>query len=262
MRVFDSHAHYFDEKYKTLDGGAEAILNDACFRQSVCGIVNTGTNPDNSRICVESAAAYGFMYAAVGIHPEDSANLGDPAEEVEKIKELAKSAKVVAIGEIGLDYYWQPYDRERQLDFFERQLCLAKELDLPVVIHDREAHGDCFETVLKHPDVRGVFHSFSGSPEMARELTKRGWYISFGGTVTFKNAEKVRRVAGSVPEDRILTETDCPYMAPVPHRGEINRSDYIRLVVEMLAEVRGKTPDQMADICIANAERFFGVKLN
>lgn len=263
---FDTHAHYFDKKFDTLDGGAEALLDSAEFRDMVCGVVNAGTCPDNSRVAVAQAGKYPFMYAAVGIHPEDCQQKELVLErDIPLIRamiedpEVRRRHKIVAIGEIGLDYYWEPVDKPKQKAFFEAQLDMAREFDLPVLIHDREAHGDCFETVLKYPTVRGVFHGYSGSAEMARELTRRGWYIAFGGTVTFKNAHRVREVAASVDLDHLLIETDCPYMAPVPHRGKVCHSAMLCHVAEMLAELHGVSVGEMATITRKNAQTLFGL---
>ena len=266
----DTHAHYFDRKFDTLDGGAEALLASPAFRSVTRGVINVGTNLQNSRVAVEQAGKYPFMAAAVGIHPEDAQGLPDgtpldPEVELAALREwlsdpaARKRDKIVAIGEIGLDYYWEPMDKPLQKAFFEGQLALAAELDLPVLIHDREAHGDCFDTVLKYPTVRGVFHGYSGSAEMARELTKRGWYIAFGGTVTFKNAERVRSVAASVDIHRLLLETDCPYMAPVPHRGKINHSGLIPHIAEVVAPLHGMTTEELAALTCRNAEDLFGL---
>jgi TatD DNase family protein len=180
----DTHAHYFDRKYEGLEGGAEALLNAESFRAVTRGVINVGTNLQNSRVAVEQAGKYPFMAAAVGIHPEDAQGLPDgtpldPEAELATLRAwLSDPAarlrdKIVAIGEIGLDYYWEPMDKPLQKSFFEGQLSLAAELGLPVIIHDREAHGDCFDTVLKYPTVRGVFHGYSGSAEMARELKQQ-----------------------------------------------------------------------------------------
>ncbi|MGN1207527.1 MAG: TatD family hydrolase, partial [Eubacteriales bacterium] len=165
--------------------------------------------------------------------------------------------KAVAVGEIGLDYHYEGYDKRLQEEYFSRQMALAEELGLPVVIHDREAHGDCFEMVCRYPRVTGVFHSYSGSAEMAKDLIRRGWYISFSGTVTFKNAPRVREVAASLPHERVLIETDAPYLAPHPYRGQCNHSGYVRYTCAALAEVWGLTPDETANITCENARRLF-----
>ena len=261
--LFDSHAHYFDSRF---DGQAEELLENGIFGKGVAGIVNVATNPENSLRCIEQAKTYSKMYAAVGIHPEDCKALtGTVEEEVEKIRVLMETAekrkehKIVALGEIGLDYYWEPYEKEKQILYFEKQLSLAEELHVPVLIHDREAHGDCFEMVLRYPNVRGVFHSFSGSSEMAKELTKRGWYISFSGVLTFKNARKVREVAAIVPEDRMLIETDAPYLAPEPFRGRLNHSLLMAHTAKALAEIRGVSYEQIVQKTAENAKRLFSI---
>ena len=271
MLLFDSHAHYFDERF--LDGtegpSADELLPAILAPVGpVSHIVNVGTNIDSSRRAIEQAARFDGMYAAVGIHPEDCQQIPGTHEQMLSLKELLSGdrgqQKIVALGEIGLDYYerdYLPVDKPRQLWFFEQQLCLAEQLDLPVIVHDREAHGDCLETVLRHPRVRGVFHSFSGSVEMARELTRRGWYISFSGVVTFKNAHRVKEVAASVPIDRLLVETDAPYLAPHPHRGKRNDSSLMYHTVCTLAELHRMSPDQIAHATASNAAALFGLSL-
>ena len=266
----DTHAHYFDRKFDTLDGGADALLSSPDFRAVTRSVINVGTNLQNSRTAVAQAGKYPFMAAAVGIHPEDAQGLPDgtpldPDTELTALRDwlsdpaVRRRDKIVAIGEIGLDYYWEPMDKPLQKAFFEGQLALAAELDLPVLIHDREAHGDCFDTVLKYPSVRGVFHGYSGSAEMARELTKRGWYIAFGGASTFKNAQRVRSVVASVDINRLLLETDCPYMAPVPHRGKINHSGLIPCIAEVIAPLHGMTVEELSEVTNRNAEALFGL---
>ena len=170
-----------------------------------------------------------------------------------------KRDKIVAIGEIGYDYYWQPMDKDLQRVFFEGQMQIAAATGLPVIIHDRDAHGDSFETVLKYPTVRGVFHAYGGSAEMAKELTKRGWYIGIGGVATFKNAERVRSVIASMDLSKLLLETDCPYMAPVPFRGKINHSGLIPYIAEVIAPLHGLTVAELAEITNRNAEELFGL---
>ena len=269
-QFIDTHAHYFDRKFDTLDGGADALLQSPEFLSVTRAVINAGTNLENSRRAIRQAVKYPFMVAAVGIHPEDAQGLpdGSPLDPVSTLATLRawlsdadtrRRDKIVAIGEIGLDYYWTPMDKDLQKVFFEGQLELAAELDLPVLIHDREAHGDCFETVLKYPTVRGVFHGYSGSAEMARELTKRGWYIAFGGASTFKNADRVRSVVASVTPEKLLLETDCPYMAPVPHRGKINHSGLIPHIADVIAPLHGLTVEELATLTSNNAETLFGL---
>lgn len=266
MKLFDSHAHYYDHKFDTLDGGADAILRDPSFTDGICGIVNVGTNPDTNRQCIAQSARYDNMWCAIGIHPEDCQHLDASPDTVLgelynqlSDHEIRRRDKIVAIGEIGFDYYWQPVNKELQYEYFSRQMQMARELDLPVIIHDREAHGDCLAMIKQYPDVRGVFHSYSGSDEMAKELLKLGWYISFGGPVTFKNAEKVRRAARVVPLDRLLLETDCPYLTPHPFRGQINHSGRMHLVAEMQAELHDVTVDEIAQATANNAKKLFKI---
>lgn len=265
--IFDSHAHYFDHRFAEEAEGTDAILTNEVFGRGVAGVINVGTSNENSRICIAQAAKYPHMYAAVGLHPEDvhfgSGTLDDELADLRALlgtKETRKRDKIVALGEIGLDYHVENPDKERQAAFFEAQLALAEELDLPVIIHDREAHGDCFEAVLRHPNVRGVFHSFSGSVEMARELVRRGWYISFSGVLTFKNARKTLEVAESIPHDRILVETDAPYLAPVPFRGRINHSGHLCHTVAVLSKLLGLSYEETVVLTANNARALFAIE--
>lgn len=279
MHIFDSHAHYFDDRYNDPAEGpcADEILKTilSAYGGNVSHIVNIGTNIDTSKRAMEQAAQYDGMYVAVGIHPEDCQQIENPEQQIKALRSLLgchtpdsiayrKQNKIVAIGEIGLDYYERPYlavDKARQAWYFEQQLLLAEELNLPVIIHDRDAHGDCFETVLRHPGVRGVFHSFSGSAEMARELWRRGWMISFSGVVTFKNAKRVQEVAASVPLDYLMVETDAPYLTPHPFRGKRNDSALMLHTVDALAALHGLSCEKMAFITAQNAARLFGITL-
>lgn len=268
--LFDSHAHYFDARFeREAEGGADAILR-GILPEPVSRILNVGTNCRNSRLAVRQAAVYDGMYAAVGIHPEDCHYEADADAALGELRELLgtpesrRRDKIVALGEIGLDYHYAnygeiPLDKARQMYYFEAQLRMAQELELPVIIHNREAHGDCFETVLRHPGVRGVFHSYSGSAELARELTRRGWYLSFSGTLTFRNASRVREAAQAVPHDRLLVETDAPYLAPHPMRGRLNHSGYLQYTVGVLAGLWGCSPQQAAEQTARNAVALFGL---
>ncbi|MBE6576796.1 MAG: TatD family deoxyribonuclease [Ruminococcaceae bacterium] len=264
--IFDSHAHYFDTRFKEETEGADVILKRDVFGRGIDGVINIGTNNENSRICIAQAQKYEKMYATVGIHPEDVGYCkGSVDEELAQLCELfatpdiRKKNKVVALGEIGLDYHYEGFDKALQQEYFDRQLDIAKQYDLPVVIHDRDAHGDCFETVIRHGGVRGVFHSFSGSREMAMELVKRGWYISFSGVLTFKNARKCVEVAEAVPMDKILIETDCPYLAPHPYRGKINHSGLMYLTAQKLAEIKGISYSEAVAKTRENVRELFGV---
>lgn len=256
MTLIDSHAHYWDDKLKDA---SDAVLR-AFFSAGGVGVVNVGTTPETSRLAAEQARAYPQMVTALGIHPSDAAFLtGTPDEEVAQIRALLTDPanKAVAVGEIGLDYHYEGYDKRLQEEYFSRQMALAEELGLPVVIHDREAHGDCFEMVCRYPRVTGVFHSYSGSAEMAKDLIRRGWYISFSGTITFKNAPRVREVAASLPHERVLIETDAPYLAPHPYRGQCNHSGYVRYTCAALADLWGLTLEETANITCSNARRLF-----
>ena len=264
--IFDTHAHYFDRRFNEIKGGADGVLQRNVFDSGIEGVINVGTNNVTNRICIEQSKKYEKMYAAVGIHPEDAAYLKySLKEELKALRETVDTEekrirdKIVAIGEIGLDYHYEGFDKDMQAYLFEKQLELAVNLNLPAIIHDRDAHGDCFETVLKYPLARGVFHSYSGSAEMASDLIRRGWMISFSGVVTFKNAERVRAVAASVPLDKMLIETDAPYLAPHPHRGECNHSGLLEFTAAVIADVHGVSPEEVAKITAENAARFFGI---
>ena len=252
--LFDTHAHYDAEAF---DQDREAVLAGLRSR-GVAMAVNPGCDPASSRRALALARRWDFLYAAVGWHPE---NCGPyTPESLEELRRLAREEKVVAIGEIGLDYYWEENPpREHQQRVFRDQLALARELDLPVIVHDREAHADSLSIIRAFPQVRGVFHCFSGSAEMARELVKLGWMVSFTGVLTYKNARRAVEAAQAVPLDRIMIETDSPYMAPVPHRGKRNDSGYVRHVCEKLAELKGVSFEACARITLENGKRFYGI---
>ena len=252
--LFDTHAHYDDERF---DGDREALLA-GMPEKNVGLIVNPGCDISSSRTAVALAESFDFVYAAVGIHPE---NCGDfEPGMIDLLRQMAKNPRVVAIGEIGLDYYWaENPPRELQQEVLRRQLRLAEELGLPVIIHDRDAHRDTLEMVREFPRVRGVFHCFAGSAEMARELIKMGWMLSFNGAVTFKNAKKAPEVIAAVPLEKLMIETDAPYLTPVPHRGERNDSSYVRLVAEKIAQIKDLTPEEVEKATWENGRRFFGV---
>lgn len=252
--LFDTHAHYDDERF---DGDREALLA-SMPEKNVGLIVNPGCDVPSSRMAVALAEKYDFLYAAVGIHPENCADF--VPEQIDTLRQMAKAPKVVAIGEIGLDYYWaENPPKELQQEVLRRQLRLAEELNLPVIIHDRDAHGDTLEMVREFPRVRGVFHCFAGSAEMARQLIKMGWMLSFNGAVTFKNAKKAPEVIAAVPPEKLMIETDAPYLTPVPHRGERNDSSYVRLVAEKIAQIKGLTPEEVEKATWENGRRFFGI---
>ncbi len=265
MILFDTHAHYFDVKFNEA-GGADAILSSEEFRKTVYKVVNVGADPANAYISVDQAKKYDFMYAAVGIHPSDAQDrcTKSPEEEIYNAVEALisdeskrKENKIVAIGEIGFDYYWQPVNKPLQYEYFDKQMALAEKYDMPVIVHNREAHGDTFDMICKHKNVRGIIHSCSMSAEMVREIVKRGWYVSFSGTVTFKNAANVRRACETVPLDRLLIETDAPYLAPVPYRGKVNNSVYMTETAKAVGEIHGLSFEEIAEITRNNAERLF-----
>ncbi len=255
MPIFDTHAHYDADQFAS---DREAVLA-ALPAAGVGLVVDPGCDVASSREAAALAERFDHVYAAVGIHPEDCAGCTDA--DFDAIRELCRREKVVAVGEIGLDYYWKENpSRDFQEQVFRRQIELALELDLPVIIHDREAHGDSLRIVLDYSGLRGVFHCFSGSPEMAQELLKRGWYLGFDGPITYKNAKRAPEVAAITPLDRIVIETDAPYMAPVPFRGKRNDSRLLPYVVEKLAEWKGVTPEEMTDITWQNGKRLFGLE--
>lgn len=252
--LFDTHAHYDAEQF---DPDRDEILAGLPGR-GVSLVVNPGCDIPSSRAAVALAERYPFLYAAVGYHPENCGPWRE--EELEDLRQMAKHPKVVAIGEIGLDYYWEENPpKELQQQVFRAQMALAEELDLPVIVHDREAHGDSLAVVREFPRVRGVFHCFSGSAEMAGELVRLGWLISFTGVLTYKNARRAVEAARAVPLERIMIETDSPYMAPVPHRGTRNDSGYVRYVCERLAEIKGVPPADCAAITLETGKRFFRI---
>lgn len=264
--MIDSHAHYFDKRFASESDGADTVLSKDVFGKGISAVINVGTRNETNLLAIAQAAKYDNMFAAVGIHPEDvQMPEVDLDPELWALTSLLKDAderkknKIVALGEIGLDYHWEPVNKPLQQKCFDAQMELAEKCGLPVIIHDREAHGDCFETVLRYPSVRGVFHSYSGSPEMALELVKRGWYISFSGVLTFKNARKAVETAALVPLDRILIETDAPYLAPTGFRGKLNHSGLMGIIAQTLAEIKGISLEQAIASTADNARKLFGI---
>ena len=250
--LFDTHAHYDDEAF---DADRESLLA-AMPSRGVGRIVNPGCTVASSRHAVELAERFDHVYAAVGIHPE---NCGDYQPSfIDELRQLAKHPKVVAIGEIGLDYYWaENPPRELQHRVLRDQLALAAELELPVIIHDRDAHADTLAIVEEFPQVTGVFHCFAGSVEMGRELVEMGWYLGFNGAATFKNARKAPEVIADAPLERLVIETDSPYLTPVPYRGQRNDSGYVRLVAERIAAIRGMDVEEVIRVTWENGCRLF-----
>ena len=252
--IFDTHAHYNDKAFNE----DRTKLLDSFSESGILGVINCGTDIDSSKKSIELAEQYNFMYCAVGFHPEDinKANKNYLAE----IKKLSQHEKCVAIGEIGLDYYWVKDNKEEQKRFFEEQIILANELNLPVIIHSRDAHNDTLEILKKHKP-KGVLHCFSGSVEIMKEALKLGLYIGLGGAVTFKNARVPLEVAEHLPLQKLLLETDCPYMSPVPMRGKRNQSTYISYVAEKIAEVKNLTKEEVLTSANNNACELFRIKL-
>lgn len=251
---FDTHAHYDD---RAFDEDREALLQ-GLGEGAVKLIIDPGCDAPSSRRALELAERFPFVYAAVGLHPEELDKYSP--ESFEEICSMARHPRCVAIGEIGLDYYWDASHKEEQKALFRRQIELALELDKPVIVHDREAHGDCLEIVRDYPGLRGVFHCYSGSAEMAKELLKLGWYLGFDGPVTYKNARKALEVLELCPMDRMLMETDSPYLSPVPMRGKRNDSSNLKYVAEKIAQVKGISPEQAAAITLDNGCRLFGIE--
>ena len=250
--MFDSHAHYGDTAF---DSDREELLK-SLFANGVSAVVEAGTDEMTSLAARELARRYENVYFVAGLHPE----YAESAENIPLwLPQILKDEKCVGIGEIGLDYHYDTPARDIQRKAFELQLRLAEETGKPVVIHDREAHADCLDLVRAFPKVRGVFHSFSGSAETAKELVSMGWYVSFSGVVTFKNAVKPVEAAQAVPIDRILTETDCPYLAPHPFRGKRNDSSYIRFILEKLAQIKGVPYEDMESATERSARVFYGI---
>lgn len=248
--IFDTHSHYDDERFDDIRESLFAEMN----QNGVCGIVTCGCDESSSKAALKMAEQNDFVYAAVGIHPGNI----DSGTTVEQIKELANHPKCVAIGEIGLDYYWVNDNKPQQIEIFEQQIILAKELNLPILVHDRDAHGDTLEILKKHKP-KGVVHCYSGSVEMAEEIMKLGMYIGVGGVITFKNAKKLPDVVKIIPDDSLLVETDCPYLAPEPYRGRLCHSGLIKYTAQKIAEIRNTTPEQILNLTVKNAKKLFNL---
>ena len=252
--LFDTHAHLNDPAF---DPDREALMES--FAAAGVGLVmNAGCSLESSRDIVAMAEKYPWLYASVGSHPDSADEVNeDVLEEYRKLCKL--SSKVKAIGEIGLDYYYEDIPREIQQKAFRMQMELARELDLPVIVHEREAHNDGLAIVKEFPTVKGVFHCYSGSAEMARQLVNMGWYIGFTGVLTFKNARKAVETAASIPLDRIVLETDCPFMAPEPFRGKRNHPGYLYRMAEKLAEIRGISLEEVHAATFENGKRLYRI---
>ena len=252
--LFDTHAHLNDPAF---DADRKELM-EGLAAKGIGFVMNAGCSLCSSRDIVEMAEQYPWLYASVGSHPDSADEVND--EVLEEYRELCKlSDKVKAIGEIGLDYYYEDIPREIQQKAFRSQMALARELDLPVIVHERDAHNDGILIVKEFPTVKGVFHCYSGSAEMARQLVNMGWYIGFTGVLTFKNARKAVETAQSIPLDRIVLETDCPFMAPEPFRGKRNDPGYLYRMAEKLAELRGISVEEVHTITTENGKRLYRI---
>ncbi len=253
--IFDSHAHYDSHKF---EGDRDAVLA-ALPEQGVGRVINCGTDIESSELSMELARRHSHVWFAAGFHPHEAEKWDDAAEA--RIRQLLTHPRCVAVGEAGLDYHYDFSPREKQREVLERQLEIAAELGKPIILHDREAHGDMYEILRRFAPLRGVMHCFSGSVELMEESVRYGLHIGLGGSVTFKNARQPLEVAAAVPLERLLLETDCPYMSPVPHRGERCVSPMIRLTAQRIAEVRGMDAEEIIRIAAENAAELFGVPL-
>lgn len=252
--LFDTHAHLDD---RAFDCDREELLAGLAARGTSM-VMNPGCSLDSSKNAVALANRYPWIYAAVGSHPDVADEVNEAVLERYRLL-AAQNPKIKAIGEIGIDYHYEDIPRELQLKAFRMQMELAKELNLPVIVHEREAHEDGMKVVKEFPEVKGVFHCYSGSAEMARQLVNLGWYIGFTGVLTFKNARKAIETAESIPLERIVLETDCPYMAPVPHRGKRNDPGYLCYMAQKLAEIRGVSLEEIQHITTENGKRLYRI---
>ncbi len=249
-KIFDTHAHYFDEKFNNC---GEDILPE--IKKTVCGIINCATNYQNCQTVASLANKHkGFFYSAFGVHPEELEN--EYNENL--LKKYLSLPHCVAVGEIGLDYNFRSDNKQEQKYWFEKQIILANNLNMPVIVHDREAHNDTLELLKKYKP-KGVVHCFSGSPETAKEILKLNMYIGVGGVVTFKNAKKLAETVKILPIEKILLETDAPYLAPEPFRGKPNRSDYIIYIAQKIAEIKGLTPEEILKQNLINTKNCFRI---
>ena len=250
---FDTHAHLDADAF---DADRDELIS-SFPSLGTSRVLNASCDMESSYKTVELCRRYGFIYGAVGFHPEAAARMRDG--DIEKIAELTKNKNIVAIGETGLDYYWDSVSRDVQQKVFSAQAELAYELSLPLIVHDREAHRDCFDILSRFPGIKAVYHCFSGSVEYAAELVKKGYFMSFGGAVTFKNAKAAPEVLKSIPRERVMLETDCPYMAPVPYRGKRNHPGLVPHIAEKIAELWEVSCEEVGRITTENAVRFFNI---
>ena len=250
MNIFDTHAHYDDEAFNE---DRDELL-DALPKNDVKCVINQGIDIKTSKFSIELAEKYDYIYAAVGIQPQEVYK----EESLAKIEELAQHPKVVAIGEIGLEYHYDVAPKELQIEYFEKQIEIANKLSLPIVVHNREAHADTLNVLKRTPSIKGgVIHCFSGSVETAREFLKLGYFLGFDGPITFKNAKTAIDVLEYAPLDRILVETDAPYLTPMPLRGNRNNSMYIKYILEKIAEIKNISTDEISNITVQNALSLF-----
>lgn len=246
---FDSHAHYDDTKF---DSDRSDLLTN--LKEVDC-IINCGADLNSSEKSLQLADKFDFIYAAVGIHPENVESEND----IDKLKNFAAHKKVKAIGEIGLDYHYENFSRDKQIELFKKQIALANEINLPIIIHSRDAQNDTFQIIKECAKTNGVIHCYSGNLQMALEYIKLGFYIGIGGVITFKNAKKLAEVVEQIPLEKILIETDCPYLSPEPNRGKRNDSSNLKYVVEKISQLKNISHDEVAKITEDNAKKLFQI---
>ena len=252
MKLIDSHAHLDNEQFNE---DREDVLNR--IKENLDFAVNIGYNLASSKKSVEFAKNYDFIYAVVGVHPDD---IGEYSDEVEKeLEKLAQEDKVLAIGEIGLDYHWMTFPKEQQQEVFRKQMKLAQRVGKPVAIHSREAMEDTLKILKEFPDVKGIFHCYPGSVETARKVIDN-YYLGIGGVLTFKNAKKLVEVVENIPLDKLIIETDCPYMAPTPHRGKRNEPIYVEYVARKIAEIKGISYEEVVEVTNKNTRKAYGME--
>ncbi|ONI38066.1 hydrolase TatD [Candidatus Epulonipiscium fishelsonii] len=253
MKIFDSHAHYNDERF---NGDREILLQDL-HNNGVELIMNVSADMKEAEECIALAEKYDYIYASVGVHPHYVGKMTD--KDILTLENLAKNKKVKAIGEIGLDYHYDNSPRDLQQKWFKAQLELAQKINLPIIIHSREASQETFDIIEKSEVRDGVIHCFSGSSELAKEYIKLGFYIGIGGSLTFKNARKTVEVVEEIPLDKIVIETDCPYLSPMPHRGERNQSLYLTYVIDKIAEIKNIDTTLVSDVTFNNAKELYKI---
>lgn len=251
--LIDTHCHLYEPLYDDMLDTLAVEMRENGLEAAIC----VGCDVKTTMRAIEVAEKYDFIYAQAGFHPCDTADV--PDGDWDRMKELAAHPKVVAIGEIGLDYHWNDSPRQTQREWFIRQIRFANEIGLPICIHTRDATAETLDIVRREKPESAVFHCYSGSKETLKEIVKMGYSISLGGVVTFKNARVAVECAAAVPRDRLMLETDCPYLTPEPYRGKLNRPDYTRFVAAKIAEIRGEDPQEVADYTRENAKRFFGI---